>query len=77
MRLDAPQCQEASALKTSGRQSNIIRTLGQASPIYIRSWILVVDTVCEVSASRPVDVATRPDAVQLFKIFRTSVRKRK
>jgi hypothetical protein len=37
--------------------------LGQASPISTRSWISVVDTVWEVSASRSDDVATRPDAV--------------
>jgi hypothetical protein len=69
---DAPQCLEASALKTSRRQSNTVRTLGQASLISTRSWISAVDTVWEVSARRLDDVATRPDAVQHFKIFRSS-----
>jgi hypothetical protein len=45
--------------------------LGQASPISKRSWISV-DTVWEVSARHPDDVATRPDAVQHFRIFWTS-----
>jgi hypothetical protein len=68
-------------LKATGHpvvsRSSDVRTLGQASPISTRSWILAVDTVWEVSARRPDDVATRPDAVPLFKIFRTSVQKRK
>jgi hypothetical protein len=74
---DAPQCLEASVLKTSRRQSNTVQTLGQASPISTRSWISVLDNVWEVSASCPDDVATRPDAVQHFKILWTSVRTRK
>jgi hypothetical protein len=76
-RPDTLQCPEALALKTSGRQSNTVWTLGQASLISTRSWILVVNTVWEVSASCPDDVATHSDAVQLFKIFWTSVRTRK
>jgi len=67
-RPDVPQCLEASALKTSRRQSNTIWTLGQASSISTWSWISV-DTVWEVSARRPDDVATRPDSVQHFRIF--------
>jgi hypothetical protein len=46
--------------------------LGQASPISTRSWISAVDTVWEVSASRPEDVSTRPDTVRHFRIFRAS-----
>lgn len=38
---DAPQCLEVSTLKTSGRQGNTVRMLGQASPISTRSWISV------------------------------------
>jgi hypothetical protein len=68
----APQCLEASALKTSGRQSNTVRTLRQASPICTQSWISIVDTVWEVSARRPDDVATRPDDVQHSRIFQVS-----
>jgi hypothetical protein len=70
-RPDAPQCLEASTLKTSGRHSNTVRTLGQASPIFTRSWISV-DTVWEVSARHPDDVATRLGTVQHFKILWTS-----
>jgi len=70
-RPDAPQCLEASGLKTSGHQSNTVRMLGQASSISTQSWISV-GTVWEVSVRRPDDVATRPDAVQHFKIFQTS-----
>jgi hypothetical protein len=76
-RPDALQCLEALALKTSGRQSNTIQTLGQASPISTRSWILVVNTVLEFSARRSDDVATRLDDVQYFRIFQSSVWKRK
>jgi hypothetical protein len=68
MRLDALQCLEALALKTSGRQSNTVRTLGQASSISTRSWILAVDIVWEVFARRPDDVATCPDDVQYFRV---------
>jgi hypothetical protein len=57
-----PVCLEASALKTSGRHSNTIWTLGQASPISTRSWISV-DTIWEGSTRRPNNVATRPDAI--------------
>jgi len=74
---DTLQCLEASALKMSGRQSNTVRTLGQASPISTQSWISAVDTVWEVSARRLEDVAACPDAVQLFRIFWTFVRTRK
>jgi len=76
-RLDAPQCLEASSLKTSGRQNNTVRTIGQASPISTQSWISAVDTVWKVSARRPDDMATRSDAVQLFRIFWTSIRMQK
>jgi hypothetical protein len=58
-------------LKTSERQSNAVRTLGQATPNSTRSWISV-DTVWEVSTRRPDDVATRPDATQHSRIFRVS-----
>jgi hypothetical protein len=68
-RSDTPQCQEASALKTSGHQSNTVRTLGQASPISTRSWISAVDIVWEDSVRRLDDVATRPDNVQHSRIF--------
>jgi hypothetical protein len=71
-RLDASQCLEASVLKTSGHQSNTVRTLCQASPISTWSWISAVDTVWEVFARRPDDVVTRPDIVQHFRIFRVS-----
>jgi hypothetical protein len=71
-RPNVPQCLEASALKMSGRQSNTVRTLGQASPISTRSWISLVDTVWEVSARRRDDVATRPDDVQHSRIFQVS-----
>jgi hypothetical protein len=70
-RLDAPQCLEASALKKFGCQSNTVRTLGQASLIYTRSWISV-NTVWEVSARCPEDLEIRPDAIQHFRIFQTS-----
>jgi len=40
-RPDVPQCLEASALKTFGRQGNTIQKLGQSSPIFTQSWILV------------------------------------
>jgi hypothetical protein len=72
---DAPQCIEASALKTSGRQSNTVRTLGQAYPISTRSWISVVNTVWEVSARRLDDVATLPDDVQYYSKFPLQARK--
>jgi len=49
----------------SGRQSNTVRTLCQASPISIRSRISAVDTVWDVSARRP-------DDVQHSKIFQVS-----
>jgi hypothetical protein len=71
-RLDAPQCLEALALKTSGRQSNTIRTLGQASPISTQSWISSVDTIWELSTRRPEDVPTLPDDVQHSRIFQVS-----
>jgi hypothetical protein len=48
----------------SRRQSNTVRTLGQASPISTRSWISV-DTIWEV-------FARRPDATQHSRIFRVS-----
>jgi len=67
-RPDTPQCLKASALKTSGRQNNTVRTLGQASPISTRSWISV-DTIWEVSARRLDSVATCPDAIQRSRIF--------
>jgi hypothetical protein len=67
-RPDAPQCLEASALQPSGRPSNTVQTLSQATPSSTQSWISV-DTVCEVSARRPDDVATRLDATQYSKIF--------
>jgi hypothetical protein len=63
---DALQCLEASELKMSGLQGNTLWTLGQASPISTRSWILV-DTIWEVSAVRLDNVATRSDVVQHFK----------
>jgi hypothetical protein len=69
---DALQYLEASALKTFRRQSNTVRTLGQASPISTQSWILAVDTVWEVSARRLDNVTTRPDDVQHSRIFRVS-----
>jgi len=46
--------------------------LGRASPNSTMSWISKVDTIWEVSASRLDDVATRPDSVQHFRIFRAS-----
>jgi hypothetical protein len=58
VRLDAPQCLEASALKTFRCQSNTVRTLGQASLISTRSWISV-DTIWEVSARCSDSMATR------------------
>jgi hypothetical protein len=61
-------------MKTSGRQSNTVRTLGQS---VTSSWISEVDIVWEVSASCPDDMATRPDDVQYFRIFQSSVRTRK
>jgi len=67
----APTPLEALMLKTSERQNNTVRTLGQASPNSIQSWISF-DTVWEVSARCPDDVATRSDAVQHFRIFQTS-----
>jgi len=70
-RSDAPQCLEASMLKTSGRQGITIRTIGQAFPISTWSWISV-DTIWEVFAIRPDDVATRPGAVQYSRIFQVS-----
>jgi hypothetical protein len=51
-----------------GRQSNTVVTLGQASPISTRSWISV-DTIWKVSARRPDDVATRPNATRRSRIF--------
>jgi hypothetical protein len=66
-----PAVSRSSGLKTAGRQSNSFRTLGQASPISTRSWISV-DTVWKVSPRHPDDVATRPDAIQHFRIFWTS-----
>jgi hypothetical protein len=59
-------------LKTSGRQSNTVRTLCQASPNSTRSWISEADTIWEVFARRSDDMAPRPDAVQHFRIFRAS-----
>jgi hypothetical protein len=66
---DPTQCLKASVLKTSGRQSNTVRTLGQASLISTWNWISAVDTVWEVSARRPDDVATRLDDVQHSRIL--------
>jgi hypothetical protein len=71
-RPDAPWCLEASALKMSGRQSNTVQTLGQASPISTRSLFLEVDTVWEVSTICPDDEATRPDDVQSLQAVRTT-----
>jgi hypothetical protein len=65
---DGPQCLEASTLKMSRHQRNIVRKLGQASPISTWSWILV-DTIWEVSVRLPDDVATRPGAIQRSRIF--------
>jgi hypothetical protein len=45
-----------------------LQKLGQASPISTRSWISV-DTIWELSAKRPDDVATHPDATQRSRIF--------
>jgi hypothetical protein len=45
--------------------------IGQASPISTRSWISV-DTIWEVSARRPEDVATCADVVQHSRIFHVS-----
>jgi len=70
-RPDAPQCLDASALKTSGCQGNTVRMLGQASLISTRSWILV-NTIWEVSARRLDDVATHSDPVQHSRIFQVS-----
>jgi len=67
-RPDTPQCLEASALKMSGHQSNIVRTLGQASPISTQSWISVVDIVWEVSARRPDDVRTLSSFSEYFRL---------
>jgi hypothetical protein len=61
-------------LKKFGRQSNIVRTIGQVFSISTWSWISEVNTIWKVSARRPDDVATRPDDVQHFKILWTSVR---
>jgi hypothetical protein len=47
---------------------NTVRMLGQASPISTRSWISI-DTIWEVSARCPEDVATRPNAIQHSRIF--------
>jgi hypothetical protein len=58
-------------LKTFGRQSNTVRTLGQASPISTWSWISI-DTIWKVSARHLEDVATRPDATQPSRIFQVS-----
>jgi hypothetical protein len=55
-------------LKTSGCQINTVWTLGQASPISTRSWILV-DSIWEVFAWRPDDVATCLDTTQRSRIF--------
>jgi hypothetical protein len=55
-------------LQPSGRPNNTIRTLGQATPSLTWSWILV-DTIWEVSARRPDDVATCPNTTQHSKIF--------
>jgi hypothetical protein len=71
-RSDSPQCLEALAFKTSRRQSNTVQTLGQASPIFTRSWISAVDIVWEVSSRRPDDVATHPDDVHHSRIFQVS-----
>jgi hypothetical protein len=71
MHPDTPQCPEALALKTSGRQSNTVRTLGQASLISTQSWISV-DTIRKVSVRRPNGMATRPDATQRSRIFQVS-----
>jgi hypothetical protein len=60
-------------LKTSGRQSNTVLTLGQASLISTQSWISAVDTVWEVSTRRPDDVTTSLDDVQHSRIFQVSI----
>jgi hypothetical protein len=44
-------------------EQHTVRMLGQASPISTRSWISVDDTVWEVSARSPDEVATRPNDV--------------
>jgi hypothetical protein len=69
-RPDVLQCLEASALKTSGRHSNTVRTRGQVSKNSTRSWISEVDTIWKVSIRRP--EATRPDDVQHSRIFQVS-----
>jgi hypothetical protein len=62
-----PQFLEALALKTSELQSNTVWMLGQASSISTRSWISV-DTVWEVFARCPHDMATSPDTTQCSRI---------
>jgi hypothetical protein len=50
-----PQCLEDSALQTSGRQGNTVRTLGQASPTSTPSWISVdtyLESFCKTSRRR-------------------------
>jgi hypothetical protein len=56
-------------MKTSGRQSNTVWKLGPASRNSTWSWISAINTVWKVSTRSPDDVATRPDAVQHFRIF--------
>jgi len=53
-------------LKESGRQSNTIRMLGQASPISTRSWISCSDTDRETATVRT-EGQHRPDAFLVSK----------
>jgi len=63
-RPDTLQWIEASELKTSERQSNTVRTLGQASPIYTRSWISCSDMNQETITVRT-EGQHHPDAFQV------------
>jgi hypothetical protein len=57
----------------SRRPSNTVRTIGQAFPISIRSWISEVDTIWKVSVRHLDDVEIVSDDVQHFRIFWISV----
>jgi hypothetical protein len=69
---------KASRCPTVSRSFSVedVRTLGQATPSSTRSWISV-DTVWEVSARRPDDVATRPDLPSVSEYFEFPLRMRK